>query len=370
MSLIINLLLFFIPLTVFPFGNSQFEIPKVIFTIVLVSLLLSIVWLKKGAGFFRSFHPVLLWLCGLIFLLSVYHLVFHYSSLMFWGNQFRMQGVFLLWVLMGFALLTSIIPYRRLHFYWYFGVLIVSLTASLFLGNDNSRSIGTLGEPNALAAFMVFLWPFILMYKNSKVKYISFLKVVSFLMVIFVIFLSGSRSGAAALIIQLLFLLSFKISRSLKFSLILALVLVGTVFFLPKFEQAKYENRSVIWHTAFEAGLQNPRFGGGFGNTEIILRKVIVREHNSLIGYYVDSSHNIFLDWWVQGGIAGVGLLTVVLFYVTKNFYKGKQVLYLVLFLGLITALLLNPASAVSMVHLWWLIGQGFTGKTRTDLMV
>ena len=123
----------------------------------------------------------------------------------------------------------------------------------------------------------------------------------------------------------------------------------------------QYENRAVIWPTAFKAVLLNSLAGGGFGNTEVRLRKIIKQEHNSLIGYYVDSSHNLFLDWWVQGGVVGLGIFVMLCIIAIKNFYIKQRTFELLLFLGLVTVFSFNPLSVVSLVQLWWLIGQGFS---------
>lgn len=315
----------------------------------------------KKASF--SINPVLAVFAILLLLLTIYDLFFLRTSLTFFGNQFRGQGILLLWHLILLSLLSSNLPYKKPSFYWCGLVFVITFITTLFLGNSEvGRSIGTLGEPNALAAFVIFLWPFVLFAPDISRKYRKYLRIACLLPVLLIIFLSGSRSGLIAFVIQLMFYFSLKISRNLRLSLVIGLFLIGIAYLLPMFDQVKYENRSVIWHTAFTAGFINPLMGGGFGNTELLLRFIIHKEHNSLIGYYVDSSHNIFLDWWVQGGLIGIGILAGLFIYVIKNFYAKKRTFELILFLGLLTVFSLNPASVVSLIHLWWLIGQSFAG--------
>jgi len=74
----------------------------------------------------------------------------------------------------------------------------------------------------------------------------------------------------------------------------------------------------------------------------------------------VDSAHNLFLDFWIQGGILGVGLLVGFLGFGVIGLMRGEQVVLLVSLLGVLTSMLFNPASIVSLVHFWFLIGQGF----------
>lgn len=357
--LIINFLLFFLPLVIWPFGPSQFEIPKVILAMLLVDILaVSVILIRLKKGTF-SIHPVLAVFAVLIFLLTIYDIFFLRTSLTLFGNQFRGQGILLLWHLIIFSILSSSLPYKRVSFYLYALVLVVTFISSLFLGNSNvGRSIGTLGEPNALAAFIVFLWPFLFFAPIHK--YRTYIQISCLILSLLIIFLSGSRSGLIAFIIQAMFYLSFKVSKNMRLSLVIGLLLIGMAYLLPMFEAVTYENRLVIWQTAFTSGLMSPVTGGGFGNTELLLRSVIEREHNSLVGYYVDSSHNIFLDWWVQGGLVGVGILAGLFIFAIKNFYIRKATFELMLFLGLLTVFSLNPVSVVSLIHLWWLIGQSF----------
>jgi len=357
--LIINFLLFFLALVIWPFGPSQFEIPKVILAMFLVDILaLFVIFTRLKKGTF-SIHPVSALFAALIFLLTIYDVFFLRTPLTLLGNQFRGQGIILLWHLILFSILSSNLPCKRLSSYWYALALAAIFISSLFLGNSNvGRSIGTLGEPNALAAFVVFLWPFLFFAPIHK--YRTYIQIPCLILSLLIIFLSGSRSGLIAFIIQAIFYLSFKFYKNLRLSLVIGLFLIGTACLLPMFEAVTYENRFVIWQTAFTAGFINPITGGGFGNTELLLRSVIEREHNSLIGYYVDSSHNIFLDWWVQGGLIGVGILAGLFIFAIKNFYTRKATFELILLLGLLTVFSLNPVSVVSLIHLWWLIGQSF----------
>jgi len=126
------------------------------------------------------------------------------------------------------------------------------------------------------------------------------------------------------------------------------------------FEQGSlYENRGEVWTTALVAGFTHPLFGTGFGNTEVFLHQATLKLHNHLQGYYVDSSHNIFLDWFVEGGIVGLGLFASLLFQTFSRFVTAKQERNLVLLLGLTAGLSFNPVSIVLLIAFWWLIGQG-----------
>jgi O-antigen ligase len=120
-----------------------------------------------------------------------------------------------------------------------------------------------------------------------------------------------------------------------------------------------YENRGEIWRTALIAGYEHPILGWGIGNTEEAFKIYNKKLYTRTQGYYIDSSHNIFLDWWIQGGIIGVGLMAVLLIDTLKSFFRKRDTFSVTLFLGLLSVTLFNPVSIVTLVQFWWLIGQG-----------
>lgn len=357
-NLLFQILLFALPLLVIPFGPSQFEIPKVILGMVLIDSLGLYVLITKKRNSFRLSLPLVL-LLGPLVLLTIYDLIFLRTSISLWGNQYRMQGVVLLWQLIFLAFVSAQIPYKRMAYYWYGLVLLIIFVTSFIFGNAANRAVGTLGEPNALAAFAVFLWPFVFFAPDIAKRYKKYIQAGSVFLVLLIILLSGSRSGLLAFGIQLIFYLLNKTTHKLKFALSISLVLLLVVQILPFIQHTKYEDRATIWQTAVTAGMHHSVIGGGFGNIELSLRQAIVKQHNTLIGYYIDSSHNLLLDWWVQGGIVGVGILLSLLLLTVKNFYQRNQQFYLVLLFGLLTAALFNPVSVVLLIEFWWLIGQG-----------
>jgi O-antigen ligase len=124
-----------------------------------------------------------------------------------------------------------------------------------------------------------------------------------------------------------------------------------------------YENRGEIWRTALYAGYEHPVLGWGFGNTEVAFKDYNLKLYNNLRGYYVDSSHNFVLDWWVQGGVVGLTLLSLLLLDAFKGYMYAKNRQYLVLLLGVITVMSFNPVSVVTLVQFWWLISSGQSNR-------
>lgn len=358
-AFIILYLLFFLQFIYIPFGLSPFETPKVLLAQLGIFLLVFVMITHTGFKSFKQVPKLYSVAFGAMFLLSFVHLFFFSRETTFFGNIFRMQGVFLLWMLIAFAMTSAKVSLDKvLYPVFLFGVLAAQLVLSFIISGEGiDRAIGTIGEPNALAATVLFIWPFLYFSQKETPNWIKF---GAMALVFVIIYISGSRSGMIAFLLQLLFLLFTRSNLSIAKSTIMSLVLLVLVYSLPFLPQSNlYEQRSEIWQAAVQAGLESPIIGNGFGNTEYALQRAVNASNNNLRGSYVDSSHNIFLDWWVQGGIIGLGLFFLLLVLTVKNFIKHKTPRHMVLLIGLVAALSFNPASIVSLVALWWLVGRG-----------
>ena len=352
-------LLFLLQFIYFPIGVSYFETPKVYLAQIGIFILLLIAIFRPQQFRFISYPKPYLFTFIAIIVLSFVHILFMLTETTFFGNEFRLQGVFLLWMLLAWAILSSRIQFERLlHPLFLFGCLFAQLLFALLIdGEGANRAIGTVGEPNALAATVLFIWPFLYFSKKDVPLW---MKYAALAMVFFTIFVSGSRSGMIAFMLQLIFLLLARTNLSLIKSVIISFVLLLITYGLPFLPQSNlYEQRSEIWQAAIIAGGVSPIVGNGFGNTEGVLQDVVNNLNTNLRGSYIDSSHNIFLDWWVQGGTIGFIIFSFLIGRTFFSFIKRKHIQNLTLFLGLIAALSFNPASIISLIALWWLIGQG-----------
>lgn len=351
-------LLFFLPLVVVPFGLNMFEPPKVILAQVVIQILLFSQFFQKDfIAYFKHQKAKLILPLSLIFL-SLLHLVLNPTLENFLGNQFRMQGVFLLWNLIILFLIAPRLSIENAPRALFPFCLTLLLATTIFLGgNENGRAVGTLGEPNALAATAVFFLPFLL-FKQKKL-----IKILGFIFVLIIVFLSGSRSGLIALTIQSSFLiLNNWLKLSILKSFIIGIILLILSFSFPIIEGGGwFENRSQIWQTAFFAGLNSPIIGNGFGNIGSSIHQASVAINNLVQHQLVDSSHNIFLDFWVQGGITGVIVFIAIIFFSVKNLIKQSKILELACFLGLLSAMSFNPVSVVTLVAFWWILGRSFS---------
>lgn len=353
---VILALVFYLPFLILPFGISYFEIPKVIAIELGVEALLI---LSLMSGRLKQLkNPAVIPLL-LLFILTLIGLIANPDYKAFFGNIFRLQGVFLLWHLMLFAVLSSKINILRQRKFFYFFLLSALLTIALvgyILGITLSgRAVGTLGEPNSLAAVAVFFFTLVF-FKNRW-----FYWIIGLIVCLEVILLAGSRSGLFAFFVTVIYLiLSQEFILGVKKSSIIGLLLIAASFSFPFIEGGGwFENRSEIWQTAYHAGWSSPIIGNGFGNVQTSLSKSAIELNNNVQYQIVDSSHNIFLDFWVQGGIVGLLLFILILVVSIYHFIISENRLMLALLIGLIYALIFNPLSVSVLIMLWYVLGQG-----------
>lgn len=272
-----------------------------------------------------------------------------------------MQGIFLLWHLVILGLISSRFILTKIPTQIpAIATSLLMLLAFILNKNINDRAVSTLGEPNALAATAIFIWPFIYA-KGSK-----YAKIFSILFVAVIIILTQSRSGLIALIIQLIFLASitrFNISY-MKAGILSSVLLVASLT-LPFFKGSlAFENRAEIWEISARAGFEKPISGHGFGNAEKAIADFAKSfNYNNIRYQYVDSAHNIFLDWWIQGGLVGLAAITFLTSKTLLNLFQKDQLREVLTFMGILTTMSFNPSSVVTLVAFWWLVGQGFAVK-------
>jgi hypothetical protein len=360
---IILALVFFLPFFVFPFGTSFFEIPKVIGVEVGVEALLLVSLFSNHLKKLKSW-VVLPFI--LLFLLTFSTLIINPDFKLFFGNIFRLQGVFLVWHLIVFAILSSQINVMKLNGFFYFLFLSMLLTLALigfiFGATLNGRAVGTLGEPNSLAAVAIFF--FTCVFFRNRWKY----WIVSLIVCLELILLSGSRSGLFAFFVTIIYIiLSQNLLLEVKKTSIIGFLLIVASLSFPFIEGGGwFENRAEIWQTAYHAGWSSPIYGNGFGNVQSSLAKSAKQLNNNVQYQIVDSSHNIFLDFWVQGGILGVLLFLWILIISVYHFLASDNRFMLALLIGLIYALCFNPLSVAVLVMFWYVLGQGLFKPSET----
>lgn len=345
-------LLFILPFIYLPFMNTPFEPPKVFVAEFLIQLLLVItVWKWKKITVYK---PALIAL-GVIAFIGIWNLIQPHEQLIVFGNVFRLQGTVLMVHLMAFALVGQRFKPKNISWMVPFIAIVLLLLSALFIPpNQSGRYIGTLGEPNALAAVAVVLFPFVFFYSSRKIKIITALLVTTLL------YLTGSHSGLIAFCIELLFVILYRRQWRLRSILAICFICVALSYALPMIDvSGVFENRLEIWKTGILAGDRYPFTGSGFGNAENVMR-TIAKANESPVQYaYVDSAHNIFIDWFIQTGLIGLSAFMFLMVSAVKAHTRSKHIPALVAFVGYITMASFNPLSVCSLVFLWWFLGEG-----------
>lgn len=365
------LLLFLTPLIVIPGINLGFEPPKVLISEFLIEALV-IYSILSGRFSIKKANNGLLIILGGMFLLSLIHLFLNPTGQNLFGNIFRLQGTFLFWHFLCLTLIAQNTNFKLTEKYIYLSAFIAVCLGSLIFGSNSAgRWIGSLGEPNALGAVIVFIFPFVFLSFKSV-----WVRVVGVVGAVWVINFAQSKSALIALGLELLFLASIKLFKG-KFlqGLIICLVLLILSLGLPVLDKQyflttdtdslnpRFENRAEIWQVALNAGFNSPLIGSGLDSIQGQIQKQAVKQN--LVSQYqiIDSSHNIFLDFWIWGGALGVGLLGLLGVLAIKNMIQKRMLLELTVFIGLLTVLSFNPTTVTVLAGFWWIIGRSFTSE-------
>ncbi len=353
------LLLFILPFVVFPLANQYFEPPKVLISELLIELILL-------CSFFNLNKKLLLkqldlksfLLIGILLVLAIFSSIKDHASINFFGNSYRLQGPFLLIHLYLFSLITAAVSKLKLpkisHSVLLWLLVGMGLLTQWVGITKNDRMVGTLGEPNTFAALVVVFLLFALF--DSK-RYLHLLDIA---LALTGVWLSGSRSGVIALVMVILaYLLDLK-KVSLSVITIILTVIFGLSLLLPQVEKSEgIDNRLEIWRVSLAAPTENIFLGMGFGRIEQSI-KLSSEKLDSVIKYQrVDSAHNIFLDYWIQGGLLGAVAFTALIISVLINLLKNKLVVETVCLFVTMTMLSFNPLGVSTLIFFWWTIGRG-----------
>lgn len=364
-TVITLLILFGTAFLVLPFGTSWYEIPKVA-VFLLTSTVLSLLFFWKQPNW-KTIHlskltaSIYIGIAGI----TLISLFLQTTPTTFFGNIFRLQGVLLLWMLLLWSLYSPILSTTKK-----IGIIamiaLLGMVVAAFFGQTDlaGRAVGTIGEANSLGAFVLFLLPLTMATKIQN-RYSLLFSVALVLVAGVCIFLSGSRSALVGLVIELIF---FFRPRAIKLSLmtVVAIVILGASIALPFLEPRQdFDYRKDVWRTAVAAGMQRPILGWGIGNTEQGIEKGAHKIQTFPRFQYVDSSHNLFLDWWVQGGVIGLTLMSTLILLTIVGLIKKTETAYLASFLGILAVMLFNPVSVAILIPFWWLIGKSYNPKNQ-----
>lgn len=270
---------------------------------------------------------------GLVIIGLVISTVFSGSNLYSWGiikSWFLIPVVFML-------MAADIVPKEKTkNIFWayYLSAFLVAFIALFYLilskMTFDERLEAFFNSPNYLA---MYLAPAIIIALGNKVKNI-FLKI-SLLVILIVFYFTYSYAAWMSVVVSLIVL--FFIQKKISFRKIL---IIAAIFILLIFSQLKNKkledlvslnsrsslaSREMIWKASAKMIRRNFLFGIGPGNfqkTYLDYQKF----YSPYLEWAVPHPHNLYLAFWLDGGIAGfLGFLTLVVFYFKDILGKIKR---------------------------------------------
>jgi O-antigen ligase len=240
-------------------------------------------------------------------------------------------------------------------------------------GEEPKRALGFFGHPNFYALFSAPLLAFLLPRTAETLKTftskLSLWPVYCWLLGLLGLALSLSRAGwlglFAALVVFVFWEAEPKIRRGVIAVAVLGLVLVGSVpslrwrIMLPFYGEKSAVSRLSLWQTGVQAIKEAPVLGlglEGFSRNWDRLNqdKNLTENHNF--------PHNIFLNFWVEGGLMGlIGFLSIAGVALSESYRLRKKSVW-ALGVGLFFICLLvqgqldNPYFKNDLAIIFWLV--------------
>lgn len=326
-----------------PFGANPFEIFKlsylsVFISIISIILVFSFIFQKKSKFFYNK--TTFLLLAFFLFSLIISTVFSVAPNLSFFGSYSRMQGVYshLIYALffivslqffqkkkdqevffkflLGFSVLISLHAILQK-----FGMLTFSQGAvDMFLG----RSFSTFGHPNFLGQFLIFPIFISLYFVIEKKKIFPFM---IFIFNFLALLTTENRASILGVLagIFLLVLLSKKISKKLKVTMVISLFVFFALFILFFASSLRsLSTRFLLWLASIKLIPQYFIVGSGPETFKLVFQKVADPQFFYLEQVYsvADRSHNEFLDLFIMQGLVGVFSLFSIFYFSLKRIFK------------------------------------------------
>jgi O-antigen ligase len=335
-------LLFTIFIVVYPPLFDYFELPKVLFFVVMMPILIAsyVVSISLAASSARgnlsqfTQVPRLIYVVLLFVLSAVISSLLSYSSDSIWGQPYRYQGSIFFIFLTGFAYILSQHKLYGLSLTTLCRTLAVAglLNVSLILIQGllsvlgfgiftfDGRMTGLIGNPNFAGGVIALSYPYI--FYELRTKETLLLLATSAAAV--AVFFTDSRGAiiALAVAIMLLFLKHAPIKKVAVYGIILACI---GIYFFPNRLSSSFDSRTIIWQKAWSAVQQKPVFGWGLENFSTAFQAQLLPEGDfDLKRIRVDKAHNEFLEMLVATGIVGATLYVVTVGYTLWILLKNQ----------------------------------------------
>ena len=303
-----------------------YEGPKVLFYLVgtIVVIIYLLLCKKQELGKLIKL-PDFLFIIWLI-VLSVSSFLGVHPVESFIGGSYRHQGVIFFLGLLIIMKFVELLPVKSKQLLLLGFIPIICLESLLVIAQKlfnfdllNNRPMGTFGEPNAVAGFLV-----VGIYLALKaIKKVRLNKIIlPFIVLAFAaIVVTGSRT---ALLASLFVFLGMTRPGLVKPIVIFTAIVFAFIILkngLLVRNDSLYENRIVFWQMAVEGIKQRPLLGYGAESGEYFYNQAFAKAEMPLYQLIVDRSHNLFLDVMLWSGIVGLIVFLMWLIVSWKNGY-------------------------------------------------
>ena len=291
------------------FWDGRYEGPKVLWFLVggigiILYWLFRILYQKKKLIFLKSDLLFCLWL-GILFISSIFGVHFKLSVI---GGSYRHQGLIFFFILWLFGKTLSILKEKdKKLIYKFIGIAVliesVFLIFQFFSGKVYfGKPLGTMGEANAIAGFLVMGSYFVY---EAFPRLLLIIPVIPFLM-------EQSRSGVlAGLIMSGTFIQNFKPKIKIVIcSLIIVAASILLILLTSQKMNSPFENRHVVWKLGTTSIAKRPLLGYGAESGEVVYDEAFKSIGMPLKDLMIDRAHNLFIDVAIWSG--GLGLIVFV----------------------------------------------------------
>lgn len=229
------------------------------------------------------------------------------------GYSFLNSAVLIIFYFLLVNTLTKKNEINHLFNLWIFSALLLCLYSFLY----QVEFIGSFGNPNLFASFLVSLLPFSLtgfyQAKDREDKFLYFISTVVFLITLY---LTKSRAGISAGIFSLILFFSLGFYKEIignrkhlkHVYQILGIAIVTGLFFRRQILSFfALKDRVYIWQGALNLIKEKPFFGWGVGNFAIYFPKFSPPQLRLIYpDQFVNNAHNEFLNLTAEAGIIGL----------------------------------------------------------------
>jgi len=310
--------IFWITLLPLVFWNGAYEGPKVFWFLIggvgiVVFWLYRVLWKKKNFILSKIDLFYFLWL-GILLISSIFG-VHVFESIV--GGSYRHQGViffFLLWLVKKTVEILEPIKRKLLMKCVAISVVLecaVVIIQLVFGKMYFGKPLGSLGEANAVAGFLVIGSFFVYEYLSKLVLLIPIIALV----------VTQSRTGVlAGLMIfgNLINNIGVK-TKIVLWSLLFLVTSLGLMVLTGQKGNSPIENRSLVWKLGVDQIVNKPILGYGAESGEVVYETAFRNYGLPLYNLIVDRSHNLFIDVAMWSGLFGLVVFFVWLLLSYKN---------------------------------------------------